>query len=167
MEAISILDRGLFFPSGRLIARPETDLIVLHHTGGSAGEDPDASEIDAIHRRLGWSGIGYHYLIRKDGSIEQGRPSFGVGAHAEGANRESLGVAFCGNFCEEEPTTAQIESAAMLIAVLGEAFGFEPDAAHIVGHRDLAATACPGDAIYERMDEIIGKAIWYHTNGEQ
>ena len=82
MEAISILDRGLFFPSGRLIARPETDLIVLHHTGGSAGEDPDAAEIDAIHRRLGWSGIGYHYLIRKDGSIEQGRPSFGVGAHA-------------------------------------------------------------------------------------
>ena len=128
---------------------------------GQPGEDPDAAQIDAMHRRLGWSGVGYHYIIRKDGTIEEGRPAFAVGAHAEGVNAQSLGVALCGNFCEEEPTAAQIESTAMLLAMLSATFGVEPDRTHIVGHRDLMATACPGDALYERMDEFIGKAIWY------
>ena len=164
MEAINILHRGLVFPSARLTARKETDLIVLHHTGGAPGEDPDAEEIDAVHRRLGWAGVGYHFLIRKSGAVEAGRPAIAVGAHAEGANGESVGVALGGNFCEEEPTAAQIESCAMLIAVLGAAFGVALDEEHIVGHRDLDATACPGDALYERLEEIIGKANWYCMN---
>ena len=164
MEAIHILHRGLFFPTGRLDTREETSLIVLHHTGGASGEDPDASEIDAIHRRLGWAGIGYHFLIRRDGAVEAGRPAFAVGAHAEGVNYESVGVALCGNFCEEEPTAAQIESCAMLLALLSVSFGFEADEEHIVGHRDVAATACPGDALYEAIPELIGKANWYRMN---
>ena len=164
MEAVHILHRGLFFPSGRLDMREETSLIVLHHTGGAAGEDPDAAEIDGIHRRLGWAGIGYHFLIRRDGAVEAGRPLLAVGAHAEGVNHESVGVVLCGNFCEDVPTNAQLESCAMLLAVLSASFGFEPDTEHIVGHRDLAATACPGDALYEQIPELIGKAVWYYMN---
>lgn len=161
MEAIHVVDYGLRFPSGRLGARDGTNLVVLHHTGGAAGEDPSAAEIDAAHRRLGWAGIGYHYLIRKNGAIESGRPAYAVGAHTEGANGESLGVALCGNFCAEAPSAVQIEACAMLLAVLSTACGLAPDRAHIVGHRDLAATACPGDALYARMEELIGKAGWY------
>ncbi|MBR1552797.1 MAG: N-acetylmuramoyl-L-alanine amidase [Schwartzia sp.] len=161
MEAIQIVNRGLYFPSGRLDTRQETSMIVLHHTGGAPGEDPNAEEIDATHRRIGWAGIGYHYVIRRDGTIEAGRPAGTVGAHAEGANGTSVGIALCGNFCAEEPSAAQIESAAMLMAILAASFGLAPDAAHIVGHRDLSATACPGDALYGRKEELIGKAIWY------
>lgn len=164
MEAVCVLHRGLYFPSGRLNTREETSLIVLHHTGGAAGEDPDAAEIDGIHRRLGWAGIGYHFLIRRDGAVEAGRPVLAVGAHAEGANHESVGVALCGNFCEDVPTNAQLESSAMLLALLSASFGFEPDAEHIAGHRDLAATACPGDALYAEIPELIGKAEWYRMN---
>ena len=164
MEAVNILHRGLYFPSGRLDMRDETSLIVLHHTGGSAGEDPDAAEIDAAHRWLGWAGIGYHFLIRRDGTVEAGRPMLAVGAHAEGANHESVGVALCGNFCEDVPTSMQLESCAMLLAILSSTFGFEPDAERIVGHRDLSATACPGDALYEQIPELIGKAVWYQMN---
>ena len=145
VEAVSVLERGLFFPPELLVLRDATELIVLHHTGGAAGEDPSAAEIDAIHRGQRWLGVGYHYLIRKDGAIERGRPAPVVGAHAAGMNARSVGVALCGNFCEEEPT----------------AYDVPMDAEHIVGHRDLAATACPGDALYARMEEIIGKAIWY------
>ena len=164
MEAIYILHRGLFFPTGRLVTREETTLAVLHHTGGAAGEDPDVAEVDAIHRRLGWAGIGYHFLIRRDGTVEAGRPAFAVGAHAEGVNAESVGVALCGNFCEDVPTGAQIESCAMLLALLSLSLGFEANAEHIVGHRDLSATACPGDALYEQIPELIGKAVWYQLN---
>ena len=164
MEAVNILYRGIFFPSGRLDTRRETTLAVLHHTGGTAGEDPDAEEIDAAHRWLGWAGIGYHFLIRRDGTVEAGRPAHAVGAHAEGSNYKSVGIALCGNFCEDAPTNAQMESCAMLLALLSASFGFEPDAEHIVGHRDLSATDCPGDALYEQIPELIGKAIWYRMN---
>ncbi len=164
MEAIQIVNRGLFFPSGRLTPRRETERIVLHHTGGAPGEDLDAEAIDAVHRRLGWAGVGYHFLIRKSGAVEAGRPAFAVGAHAEGANSDSVGIALGGNFCEEEPTAAQVESCAMLLAVCAASFGVALDGEHIVGHRDLSATACPGDALYERLEEIIGKANWYRMN---
>ena len=87
-----------------------------------------------------------------------------VGAHAEGANHESVGVVLCGNFCEDVPTCMQLESCAMLLAMLSASFGFAPDAEHIAGHRDLAATACPGDALYEQIPELIGKAVWYQLN---
>ncbi|MBO4852518.1 MAG: N-acetylmuramoyl-L-alanine amidase [Schwartzia sp.] len=161
MEAINITDYGLFFPPERLVMRDRTALAVLHHTGGAPGEDPDVAAIDDAHRGLGWAGVGYHYLIRKSGAVEAGRPALAMGAHAEGANTRSIGIALCGNFCEEEPTAAQIESCAMLIAVISASFGVALDEEHIVGHRDLAATACPGDALYERLEEIIGKAVWY------
>lgn len=161
MEPVFVLDRGLLFPAGRLQPRDRTDWIVLHHTGGAAGEDPDAARIDAAHRGLGWAGIGYHYLIRKDGTIERGRPAALAGAHAEGANARSVGIALCGNFCAEEPTGAQAESCAMLLAAVSAAEGVPLGAGRVLGHRDLAATACPGDALYARMAEIIGKGTWY------
>ena len=162
MEPISVMDRGLLFPPEWLVLREETEFLVLHHAGGAPGEDPSAAEIDAIHRGLCWTGIGYHYLIRKDGSVEKGRPGPMVGAHVEGVNARSVGIALCGNFCEEEPTAAQIESCSMLLSVLAASFDVPISAAHIVGHRDLAATACPGDALYERIPELVGKAAWYY-----
>ena len=161
MEAINITDYGLFFPPGRLVMRDSTALAVLHHTGGAPGEDPDVAAIDDAHRGLGWAGVGYHYLIRKSGAVEAGRPALTMGAHAEGANTRSIGIALCGNFCEEEPTAAQVESCAMLLAVLGAAFDVPLDTEHILGHRDLDATACPGEAMYGMIPEIVGKAVWY------
>ncbi len=161
MEPVSIVSYGLYFPSEGLTPREGTDFIVLHHTGGVPGEDPAVTDLDAAHRGLGWAGVGYHYLIRKNGAVEAGRPSLAMGAHAEGANARSLGVALCGNFCGEDPTPVQLESAAMLLAVLAAAFGLPPDSGHVLGHRDLDATACPGDALYARLPELIGKANWY------
>ena len=61
MEAVNILHRGLFFPSGRLDMREETSLIVLHHTGGSAGENPDAAEIVKEHVPALYYACGDYY----------------------------------------------------------------------------------------------------------
>ncbi len=138
--------------------RRETDYLVVHHTA-SAG-DIGAAEIHEEHKANGWAGCGYHYVIRFDGTVERGRPRDTVGAHAFGVNDRSIGIALSGNFMTTEPTDAQITSLENLLADLCDLYCLNQT--NIIGHRDVAvmlqdsadATACPGDRLYERMDEI-------------
>ena len=147
-----------------LSERYSTDLIVIHHTGNPWDDDLSAEEIHESHQALGWSGIGYHYVIRKDGSIEEGRPHWAVGAHAEGENSHSIGVHLCGNFEIAVPTAEQIESCAYLIGWLCELYDLVPNSNHVKGHRDLMPTACPGRNLYDILQTIRGKAIWYQQH---
>jgi len=73
---------------------------VIHHT---ASHDVSAWTIDRWHKERGWDGIGYHFIIRKDGSIEEGRPLNKKGAHAVGRNTW-VGIALTGYdvFTEEQ-----------------------------------------------------------------
>lgn len=144
--------------------RKATDQIVIHHTGNPIDDDLPASEIHASHQAQGWSGIGYHYIVRKDGSVEEGRPHWTVGAHAYGENSHTIGIHICGNFEIAEPTSAQVEGTAMLLAQVCGDYGLAIDAKHIVGHRDLMATACPGKNLYKLLPDIRGKAIWYQQH---
>lgn len=164
----TLIDHNLYFRS--LAGRFDTDMIVIHHTGNSdrngnpVDDDLSAEEIHEIHRGFGWSGIGYHFVIRKNGDIEIGRPEWARGAHAENDNDHTIGIHLCGNFEVAEPTKAQIESAAHLIGWLCDKYDLVPDAAHVVGHRELNATACPGKNLYKILQTIRGKSIWYMQN---
>ena len=159
MERANIVDTGLKF-NGELSQRATTDMVVIHHTG-EADIDASAEQINEWHKNNGWAGIGYHFVIRKDGTIEQGRPVDTVGAHAYGENSHTVGVHLSGDFMQAQPTTAQIESAAMLFANICTDYSIVIDRAHIVGHRDLMSTDCPGDNLYNQLDTIIGKANFY------
>jgi N-acetyl-anhydromuramyl-L-alanine amidase AmpD len=147
-----------------LSKRYETDLIVIHHTGNPYDDDLSAEEIHESHQALGWAGIGYHYVIRKDGTIEAGRPEWAIGSHAYGENSHSIGIHLCGNFEEAEPTEAQIESCAYLVGYLCDKYGMVCDSDHVKGHRDLMPTACPGQNLYDILQTIRGKANWYINN---
>lgn len=162
----TITDYGLEF--GYLAPRDVTDQIVIHHTGNPTDDDLSAESIHESHKAQGWSGIGYHFVIRKDGTIELGRPMDTIGAHAYGENSHTIGIHVCGNFEEAEPTPQQIESCAILVAWLSEEYGVKVNRSNVVGHRDLMATACPGESLYEQLETIRGKAIWYqqHYDGE-
>ncbi len=159
MERVYIKENKFNFRNG-LTEREVTDMIVIHHTGG-ADIDASAEQIDGWHKNNGWSGIGYHFVIRKDGTIERGRPEWAVGAHAYGENWHTIGIHLSGDFSVAEPTEAQIESTAMLLANLCVDYGLPIDDDHIVGHRDLMSTDCPGDNLYGEIPTIIGKANWY------
>lgn len=159
MERVNVKNTDLYF-NDDLIYRRTTDMIVLHHTGVS-DIDASAEEIDQWHKNNGWAGIGYHYVIRKDGTIEKGRPDWAVGSHAYGENWHTIGIHLSGDFSAAEPTEAQIESTSMLLANLCTDYGLPIDADHIVGHRDLMPTDCPGDNLYNEISTIIGKANWY------
>ena len=163
MERVPLRETYLDINHNQLTTRSVTDMIVIHHTGNPTDDDLSAAEIDASHKGQGWACIGYHYVIRKDGTVEQGRPHWTVGAHAYGHNSHTIGIHVCGNFEIGEPTDAQIESLAMLLANLCTDYGIPIDRDHIVGHRELMSTACPGRNLYEMMDTIVGKANFYAT----
>ena len=162
MKEPKIVETNLDFTS--LSARDDTDLIILHHTGNPYDDDCSAEEIHESHQALGWSGIGYHFVVRKDGSIERGRPEWSVGAHAEGCNWNSIGIHVCGNFEDAYPTKEQIESTSYLIGYLCDKYGLICNDVHVKGHRDLMPTACPGEHLYEILQTLRGKANWYINN---
>lgn len=159
---VNIKETDLQF--GSLQERSTTDLIVIHHVG-EIDRDVSAEEINSWHKNQGWSGIGYHYVIRKDGTIERGRPVDAIGAHAQGFNSKSIGINIVGDFEQGTPNPEQIESAAILIAELCNIYGITPTTESVVGHRDLMPTTCPGENLYSILQDIRGKAIWYQQQG--
>lgn len=117
----------------------EIDTLIIHHTAIS--EDVSAEAIDAEHKRIGWACIGYHYLIHNDGQVEKCRLNTMIGAHCQGFNSSSIGIALGGNFEKEKPSEKQIEALEHLVAALSLAY---PQIKRIQGHCHFLATACPG-----------------------
>ena len=143
--------------SSPLEKRKNTDFIILHH---AAAKVCSADDIHRIHQSNGWSGIGYHYFVRKDGTVFSGRPVGKIGAHCIGKNSESVGVCFEGNFEKEEMPVTQFEAGKELIAYLK---GIYKDA-KVKKHSDFNATVCPGknfpfnkisSPVYEDESDII------------
>ena len=109
--------------------------IVIHHT---ASPDVSWREIDRWHRERGWSGIGYHFLIRENGFIELGRNIDTQGAHARGKNDTHIGIAYTGEGNERPPTLTQISSLCFLVGGLMNKYGIAWE--NIEGHHE----ECPG-----------------------
>ena len=146
-----------FFQFTEYEERPVTDALVIHHTGfPDVDKDSTAAEIHKFHQEeRKWAGIGYHYLIRKDGMIEQGRRPDMVGAHAYGHNKNSLGICLAGNFNLAKPTGAQMASLCQLAAWLCQEYKLNPlKRGVIVGHRDLNDTDCPGKNLYSLLKGV-------------
>lgn len=124
--------------NGNFTRRSKTDEVILHHAEASSATVWD---INDWHLDNGWVGIGYHYYIRKDGSIYRGRPEWAVGAHATGHNDRSIGICCEGAYMTETMPAAQLDS---LKALLRDIMGRYGTLA-LKRHRDVNATSCPGD----------------------
>ena len=70
--------------------------LIIHCSDTPDKQKVTADDIHNMHLGFGWDGIGYHKIICRDGTIENGRPEYWVGAHAYGVNEESLGVCLIG-----------------------------------------------------------------------
>ena len=160
MQRAKIIETNLEFSS--LNERKLTDMIVIHHTGMN-DIDASAAQIHGWHLNQGWSGIGYHFVVRKNGNIERGRPEWAIGSHAYGENSHTIGIHLSGDFEQAHPTSKQIEMTAMLIANLCADYNIPIDRKHIVGHGELMATDCPGKNLQKLLDNgaLTGKANWY------
>jgi len=161
---------------------------IVHHTAGSNGYD--AAESAAIVRAIeiyhvkgnGWNDIGYNFLVDRFGKVFEGR--FGgidknvVGAHAEGFNTGSVGVAVLGEYGSLSVAQTARDALARVLA-------WRLDAAHVdplstlsfisngnqrfpagvpvflravSGHRDTGFTDCPGTALYNLLNGLAGNA---------
>lgn len=123
--------------------RSTTDLIVIHCSATKPSQDIGVKEITEWHVAKGWAGIGYHFVIRRDGQIELGRPLEDVGAHVQGHNSTSVGICMVGGLTEagealtEAPlmfTRRQWQALKVLLTTL---LNIWPEAL-IRGHRDMS-----------------------------
>lgn len=118
--------------------------IIIHCSATPEGREVSVREIDSWHRQQGYNGIGYHYLIGLDGSVNAGRPEANIGAHCRGHNKDSIGVCYVGG-CDakmkpKDTRTPQQRTALRRLAA--ELQGRYPGAT-LHGHNEFAAKACP------------------------
>lgn len=100
--------------------RSATDFIVIHSSATPPTQDIGAADLDRRHRAQGWLGIGFHWVIRRDGKVEPGRREASVGAHDPALNATSIGVCMVGGVAKDgtpEDNFTEEQHAAMYVLV--------------------------------------------------
>ena len=120
-------------------------LIVIHCSSVRPHQRSSAKDIDNWHKDKGWKGIGYHFVVRRDGSVETGRPLSEVGAHVVGHNRYSIGICYEGGLnAEGEAADTRTPEQVRALRELVERCHARFPRALILGHRDLdPGKKCP------------------------
>ena len=119
--------------------------IIVHCSATAEGRDFTVDDIRRWHLQRGFSDIGYHYVIYRDGSVHAGRPLEKVGAHCLGHNAHSVGVCYIGGLAadgkspKDTRTAAQKSALVKLVAELRTRF----PGASVHGHNEFATKACP------------------------
>lgn len=128
--------------------RKETKYIVVHSTNTSPKQNLDVKDLDTKHRKEGLFSCAFHKVIKRDGTVQDGRDIMIAGTHVETdvhlSNKNSIGICLIGGHnVDGQPdcnfTFKQYESLVKLIDVLKASY----DGVEIVGHRDVSGSSCP------------------------
>lgn len=126
--------------------RKRTDHIVVHCAATPPSLDIGVKEITRWHRERGFLTIGYHFVIRRDGTVETGRAEAAIGAHVENHNKDSVGVCLVGGTDaagnpQDNFTPSQFAALRGLLRRLLTTY----PGAEVLGHRDFpgVSKACP------------------------
>lgn len=123
----------------RLPDREGTDLLVVHCSATAPTLDIGVADIDRWHRQRGFDAVGYHYVVCRDGRLQQGRRESETGAHVKGYNSRSIGICLAGgvdaaNRPQNNFTALQFDTLARLLSALQARY----PQARLLGHRDLS-----------------------------
>lgn len=137
--------------------------IILHWLGsGNSKNYVTQAAVDAIRRyhieSNGWSDIGYHWLIDRKGKEYPGRPEELAGAHAYGANLDSIGINLMYGDQDSQVTQASIDTLIKRIDAICDRYDLNPTSKTIIGHRDVIATECPG-IVYPLIPALIKRLM--------
>lgn len=124
----------------------DIDRIVVHCAATKPSQNIGVAKIREWHvQERRWSDVGYHYVIKRDGTIQLGRPLERPGAHAKGYNKNSVGICLVGGLnakgkAVDNYTAAQMASLYLVVAGLKRNF----PGAKVCGHNDLTKSkTCP------------------------
>lgn len=117
----------------------------MHCSATPEGRDYTVADIDRWHKQRGWKGIGYHYVIYRDGSIHTGRKIEEIGAHCTGQNADSIGICYIGGVATDGKTPKDTRTPAQKAALRGLINELKAKFPGITvhGHREFANKACP------------------------
>jgi hypothetical protein len=156
--------------------------VVIHHGASpdtyTSGQTVVQSYYNYHVNTLGWTDIGYNYLVDKNGNFFQGRHNPNIdnsdvrGAHAGDANSGSIGINFPGNADVTIATTIQMQRVSEILAWWFDKKGWDPlssasmqtqaygvlNLPRINGHKDVGQTACPGNNLYGRLGNLRNDA---------
>lgn len=125
--------------------------LTVHHTAHLMDDNAEAPRLmqswQQYHQSRGWPDIAYHYLVDLNGHVYAGRdPAFRGDTGTEYDPTGHFLVSLQGNFQEQDVTPEQLASLVDVLAAASQQYGVSPET--IAGHKDYAATACPGTALY-------------------
>ncbi|MEZ9345006.1 N-acetylmuramoyl-L-alanine amidase [Vibrio cyclitrophicus] len=131
----------------RLPHCPPYSFITVHCSATPPEQDVNVAEIRRWHKEKGWRDVGYHFVIRRSGDVELGRPLSQTGAHVKGHNKSNIGICIVGG-CntdlqpEDNFTLSQRKALFGLVAALQEQFLISDE--NVKGHKDWGVNkACP------------------------
>lgn len=122
-------------------------IYLIVHTAAFKG-DADIDKVREWHLARGFNDVGYHWYIRRDGTLQQGRKENVKGAHClhMGMNHKSIGVCFEGHGDFEKPTVAQLATFKALYEDIKGRWGIPVQ--NVLGHRETGAPkTCPGTKV--------------------
>lgn len=136
----------------------QIDEIVLHCSATPEGRDISAETIKGWHvNERGWSDIGYHFVIRLDGTVEAGRPLHRAGAHVKGRNATTIGVCYIGGMdrnmqAKDTMNHGQERAFRNLVTALRAVYGD----LSLHGHNEYAPhKACPSFVVAEKFPDLV------------
>ena len=133
--------------------QPEAiDQVIIHHSATTTGT-PEAYARYHVDER-GWPGIGYHFVIQKNGTVYQTNRLDTVSYHASGQNHRSVGICLTGNYDKELPPKPQQQATVRLIQRINDELG-KP--LRIAGHNAYAEKSCPGTNV---SVEAINQSVY-------
>ena len=139
----------------KLESKRDIDLIVVHCADTYLRMDIGVKEINEWHLSRGWSGCGYHFIIKLDGTIEVGRDIEKIGAHCKGYNRNSIGICYAGGRGDDDkPKDTRTDSQKITMSALIISLQASNPNAEVKGHNELSNKACPSYDVQKDMQNL-------------
>jgi N-acetylmuramoyl-L-alanine amidase len=140
-------------------ARP-IDELIWHCAATPEGKDFTVADIRSWHKQRGWSDIGYHFVVYRDGRIMAGRPIGQIGAHVTGRNTGTIGCCYVGGVSKDGKAAKDTRTPAQRASMLWltrELIAKFPAMRKVSGHNQYAAKACPSfDVRRDALGRLTG-----------
>lgn len=163
---VNIMGRELWRPRyGHNAPAHRPTRITVHHSAGSPShtDQNTLQQIQAwenLHVSKGFGRMGYHWVINQRGNIVEGQPTELIGSHTAYANNGNVGICLTGNFDNQQPTQAMIDSLVGVGAYVAARYGMDTSSPNFLhGHQRYQRKSCPGNNVMRILHGLIRPEI--------